>query len=141
MIKVSSWVKALTLYARDLNVIGLTTYELSCLIYVSRIIWAISSEWHPQRRCHQYYVTYTHCSDYKLLIKVNSHDVQKETKISNLSGEPSQVFHWSKLFPAIMISKIASIKVHYPIIIIMTLEIRISMGTLFGIILWVFSLA
>jgi len=91
MIKMPSWVKALTLYARDLKVIGLTTYELPCLIDVSRIIWAISSEWHPQRRYHQYYVSYTHCTNYKLLIKIDSHNVEKDTQISNLSGEPSQV--------------------------------------------------
>ena len=141
MIKMSSWVKALTLYARDLDVIGLAAYELSCLIYVSRIIWAISSEWHPQRRRHQYYVAYTHCSNNKLLIKVNSHDVEKEAEIGNLSGEPSQIYHWSKLLPFIMISEIASIKVEYPIVIIMALEIRISMGTPFGVVLWVLSLA
>ena len=48
MIQVTCWVEALTLYTRNLKVVGLTTYELTSLVDVSSVIWTISPEWHPQ---------------------------------------------------------------------------------------------
>jgi len=116
-----SWVKALTLNARQFRVCVLATCELTSLINISSEVRPIPPKRHKKRGHTQNDIANKHYSYHDFLVQPDPKHTHQQPKIENVPCKVSQISGWSFLHPWVMVPKVRSVPVKHAVVVIVLL--------------------